>query len=161
MFALEEKYLSEEVFESACKFLFDVVYNPKLKNGFFDTEDFEREKRLKKIGFEDDIKNIDGYSSMRVYEELDPDFLGYSPLSHPEVFDITILKAVSDFYMKHLGTKSPYVFVLGNIDEDKVNKVIGDCLDKNKHYEKFNHSLIHPLKINKKVKEINEKGPFN
>lgn len=161
MFVPEEKYLGEEVFENACKFLFDAVYNPKLKDGLFDAEDFEREKKFKKIGFEDDIKNIDGYSSMRVYEELDPDFLGYSPLSHPEVFDITTLEAVSDFYMKHIGTKSPYVFVLGNMDEDKVSKVIGDCLDKNKPYEKFNHSLTHPLKINKRVKEINEKGPFN
>ncbi len=157
----EKKYLGEDALENACEALYNYVYHPNVKDDKFDEKIFENKKDAIIAGLQNSYKNINQYSRIRICEEMDNGIFGYDEYRHPEVLDNLTSKNVYNFYQKYVGTKKPYVFVFGDLEEAEVKTLFNKYFDSDKECVPNIKRKDYFLGVPKKVKTIEEKGPFN
>ncbi|MDD3341053.1 MAG: insulinase family protein [Bacilli bacterium] len=123
--------LKEDNLESAFSFCVDTIYNPNIKEEAFIEEDFLREKENLILALENEKKEIGSYSYNKVVNLIDREgFLKQNLLfNHQELVDNVTAKEVYTFYKKVMENVRPYVFVLGNVEEEHLRSILNENLD--------------------------------
>ena len=157
------KEIDEDFLENTVKFFIETIYKPNVKNGEFDLDQFTREKECLKIGINNSKRNINGYSIQRVYELIDDTgYLKMDLYNYAEQLDTLNPSDVYKFYEKTIKPYLPIVFVSGNCDKNKLEKILKKYLFDSKRIQKeFSTSYNYFLPLRNEVQKIEEEGPFH
>ncbi len=155
---LNEKYTEKGLFEKSIKFLFELIFNPNVTNKEFNNETFELCKNILKDQIDTIKESPSYYANIRMCEEMDED----SPLSYRSIGYLNDLEKITpknlyNYYSSVLEKDLIDIFVIGEVDNDKVRKIITKLFDINaiKKPSK-SHILIHK-DFRKKAKVVKEK----
>ena len=155
---LNEKYTEKGLFEKSIKFLFELIFNPNVTNKEFNNETFELCKNILKDQIDTIKESPSYYANIRMCEEMDKDSpLSYRSIGYLEDLEKITPKNLYNYYLSVLEKDLIDIFVIGEVDNDKVRKIITKLFDINtiKKPSK-SHILIHK-DFRKKAKVVKEK----
>lgn len=154
---LAPKYTEEKILDESFKLLFELIFNPLVVNNEFDKSKVD----YVKIKLESELKSI--IENPRKAAIMDAfKTLGNTPTSYETNGNLEDLPKINqsnlyDYYVKILKNDYIDIYVIGNLDMDKVDKTI-------KKYEKFevikNHEVTAYVN-NEKRKLIKETKTTN
>lgn len=122
---IEEKYTEKNLLDKSYEFLFDIIQNPNVDKNKFNSENFNINYEFSKTQINSE-KEKPGYYALTRYKKL----LGESkPFAFPIEGNITELEKITEenlyeFYQKFAKNSNIDIFVTGNINFDKIEKII-------------------------------------
>lgn len=157
---LNEKYTESNMMKESLEFLFQILYNPDIKENQFSKYGFDLAKRI----LTDDINTFSdypsSYSSSRLLEEMAPK----SPISYRKCGYIKDLKKITPsslyaYYQDVLKEDAMDIFIIGDIDLEKTKQVVEEkfpkCYSKKddtSHFLKLKELKTKPSIIREKQK---------
>ncbi len=160
---ISDKYTndSQRNFEKAFEFLMNIIFRPELKDGSFNEQYVEQEKKNLKMIVEGRTNDKVQYSMERCYELMckDEPFGLYEYGTVEQIDEITNDK-LYDHYKKKIASLPAEIFITGEIDEKDVAFVKEKLsLVERSTPQKLNSSII--LKCVKDVKEYEDRMDVN
>lgn len=159
---VDSKFLKEDILESSLNFLFDIILKPNVKDGCFDEENFKLAYDKLKLNIEMEEENPDAYASRRFSEFMcKGENFSINPNGYIE--DLVKIDSASLYqeYLDMINNDTVNIFVIGNVDEEKVKNICeNDFLLKDKR-EKINISFNKYNEFRKKVNIISEYKDIN
>lgn len=124
-----EIYLSDQtpLLEKGFAFLKEVLLNPNTNAGAFDQSTVENEKRTLKQRIQSVYNDKMKYSNFRLIQEMcknEP----YAQYVHGELDDVDSITAQNlyEYYEQSFAEDELDLFVIGDIEEEKVKKIVSD-----------------------------------
>lgn len=154
---LAPKYTEEKILDESFKLLFELIFNPLVVNNEFDKSKVD----YVKIKLESELKSI--VENPRKSAIIDAfKTLGNCPTSYETNGNLEDLPKINqsnlyDYYVKILKNDYIDIYVIGNLDMDKVDKII-------KKYQQFDIIKTHDVDVyvkNEKRKLIKENKTTN
>lgn len=122
---LNEKYTEKGMLEESIKFLADIIFNPNFKKEkeFNDAYQFLYDSVVSSIkGIKE---NTTTYSMIRMLEEMDKDMpYGYREFGYLEDLENISKDKLIDYYNKILNNSLVDVYVIGDVNEDEIEKLL-------------------------------------
>lgn len=158
---LNELYTEKGMIEKSLTFIFDMLLNPNIINGAFDYDNYKISKENLKNIIESLKENPSRYSMMRLFEEMEPkNPISFHSDGYIEDLENITEKELYTYYKSILKSDFVDIFVIGNIEETKIHKIV----EENLHFTTFKKgSKSHYIENNtlrKIVKTEKEKGNF-
>lgn len=124
----------------AITFLLDSIYRPNIQNGLFNQELFEREKRIYIENLVNGYKDISFIAEKNALDLIDGNGM-INKLKFKDLENITELenKDVVEFYNKYIKNIKPKIFINGNIDINRVDKIISKYI---KNFDLIDYEII-------------------
>lgn len=151
---LDEKYTEKGMNEKSIEFLLELIFNPNVKDKKFDKEYFDLIKKT----VEDDISSIKDnpgkYSLIKLFESMDD-----GPLSYRSCGYLNDLKKINEeniyeYYKSVLKEDVIDIFIIGNINEKKLDIFDKYIKNNNKIEYKESHFIeLNPINDELEVKE--------
>ena len=127
MTVLNDKYTEKGNYNEAVKFLKEIIYSPNVVKNKFNEEQLETIKVNVKTSLESLKEDSSYYSILRLYEEMDEDSpLSYRMCGYIEDLDKINTSNLYDCYKNMIDKDLMDVFVIGDIDFTKTEKLIKD-----------------------------------
>lgn len=149
-------------FDKQFEFFNEMIYDPKVIDGGFDKFELEREKRNLYLSIENGMRNLRVYHGVRALELVDDEgILSRSIENHREQIDEITPQNLYELYLDIINKYHPAVFVFGNVEEDRINRLADKYLYKKKNcLEKIDKNYNHFLKVRENVQVVEEKKNF-
>ncbi len=131
--------------ENIIAFLEECVYHPKLANDGFDAFELEREKDIIRKSIAHKNKQLGGYLDCRIPPLVDDVGIYQRGIyNHLEQLDEVTPQNLYQFYKEIVETKSPYIFVIGNVNKKQLEITLKKyfntgkpIVQSQKHYDCF------------------------
>lgn len=152
---------NEYSYKKTIDFIIDSIYNPYSKDEEFYEYELEKAKKALKIAIDNDLDNINSYCNYRLKDICDDE--GYfkdSVINHREDIDKVTSKDLFNYYKNVIQSKRPYIFVCGNVDDEFIS-ILKEDFKEYTSMNDFNSDYIKPYKINKDVRNVEEKRKYN
>jgi predicted Zn-dependent peptidase len=162
MSLLDEKYSEKMMLEESFKFLSEVIFNPHIVDNKFNSNSFN----IIKNGIEADIKsvkdNMTKYSLIRMLEEVDAD-QPFSYRGHGYMEDLEKINEdnLYEYYKTMIKSDMVDIFVVGNVNNDDIKKIIMDNIKINTIKKIDNNLYIEHKKVRSRAKTKIEKEKIN
>lgn len=154
---LDDKYTEDGLFESAIDFLYETIFNPNVSNNMFDEDSFNAIKMAEKNQierFREDQRSVATLKSLELFDPNSP--VSYNLKGYMEDLEEITRSNLYDYYKKIIKESIIDIFVVGDIDFDKIEKTIKDkfvfdnnkiiveniCLNYKKHQKKPNVEIM-------------------
>ena len=142
---LNEEYTEKGMLDESIKFLSDLIFKPnveKNKNQIsFSKENFELSYNLLKDNIISQKENPDLYSKTRMLEYMEPDsYTSYRSVGYLEDLEKIDNKKLYKYYESMLNSDIMDIFVIGNVNERHIKKVIEDVFSPIKTLKKPSES---------------------
>ena len=150
---INPKFVNENI-EEFIKFPIDCIMNPNVKNNEFDITTFEYIKERVKKDIESIIEDPKKYSIDKLLNSMCPNTSsGININGYINDINLITPSNLYDYYINMLNHDYIDIYIIGDLDMDKVSKIIFDNLKIN---VLKNHSLEHEVKntISKKVNKL-------
>ena len=122
---LDEKYSEEEMFEESLELLRNVIFDPNVDHDEFDHTSFHVIQNEEKAQIERIKEDARKYSIIRMLQTLGKDLeFSYSEYGYMEDLDKITPANLYEFYKNFIHNSSIDIFVIGNIDFNKTEKLI-------------------------------------
>ncbi len=126
-------------------FLEECIYHPKIIDKGFDSFELEREKEIIKKNIAHKNKHLAGYLDHKIPPLVDNVGIYQRGLyNHLEQLDEVTPQNLYKYYQKIIGTKAPYIFVIGNVNKSQLLPILSKYFTKGKplaisqkHYDCF------------------------
>ena len=144
-------------------FFSDIIYNPKIIDGGFDKNELSREKRNLELSIDNALKNLKPYQAVKGLELVDDEgILSSTVENHRYQLDDIDSMNMYDLYLKIIKSYHPAIFIFGNVDEKRMNKLADKYLYKNfSDVDKIERRYNHFLKAyDKETNFVEEKKNF-
>ena len=157
------KVLKEDLLEEQIIFFQKLIYYPLIENEGFKSFELEREKTNLKRSIENNIKRIYGYHNYKIRKLIDDDKSTFSTnlYDNMHLIDEVTEKNLYEFYKKIVYKKKPLVFVMGDVNKEKISNLIEKYLcngiEQPKNLKNNYNNFLKPFT---KLKRIEEKGIF-
>ena len=164
---LSDKYTEDGMFDKATKFLSEIIFNPNIEKKRNKTSFKEENFKLAYNALNNKIisikENADAFSKIRMLENMEKDsYISYRSVGYIEDLKKINSSKLYDYYESMLKSDIVDIFVIGDIDENHVKKVIGECFSGVKTIKKSSEShFIEPKKSRLLPKTIKEKQNIN
>lgn len=164
---LNEEYTEKGMLDKSIKFLADLVFKPniiKKRNGIcFKEENFNLAYNVLKNNIISQKENPDGYSRIRMLENMEPNsYLSYRSAGYLEDLEKINSKNLYKYYESVLNSDIIDIFVIGDINERHVRKVIEQTFTNIKTLKKPSEShFIRPKKARLVPQKVKEKQKIN
>lgn len=160
---LNEKYTEENMNEESLKFFLEFIFNPNVENNEFLIQSFNNAKNILKEDIESFDENPGRYAFSRLYQAMCPDLpISYRNVGYMEDLDSITPSKLYEYYKELLKNNLIDIFIIGDIDVDKMEKIIKknftiNTLKKNKvsHIIEQKNFKIVP-KVIKEKKKVNQ-----
>lgn len=152
---LNENYTEKGMNEKSINFFLDLIFKPNIKNGNF--QFFNLAQRLVKDEIDTMKDNPKAYSIQRVAEEMSK--LSYNPVGYIDDLEQIQNEDVINYYENMLKSDLIDIFIIGNIDADKIKKLITEKFKINT-VKKTNGTHFIKNNIRKKTQTIKETMPL-
>ena len=128
---LNEEYTEKGMLDKSIKFLADLIFKPNIEKGRngikFKEENFNIAYNIIKNNIISLKENPDNYSRVRMLECMEPDsFLSYRGVGYLEDLEKIDNKKLYQYYESVLNSDIIDIFVIGNVNERHIKKVIED-----------------------------------
>ena len=144
--------LGIEVLEDNLKFIKEIIYNPLLEDGTFSKKEISDTIKVCKDDIYHKMNNADFYYDFVNDKVIDEDDFLYDPvLENPDLLDSITAEKVYDLY-KETISRSPLVFLIGNVNIDNAKAKINEIIYNNKKC-----NVVFEKKYNNYAKNINDK----
>lgn len=154
--------LKENLLEKQFSLFSEMIYNPLIENGCFTSFELEKEKKNILFDIDNSLKNIGTYQNLRLKEIIDEDnILSLNLARNTDLIEKVTPSNLYKYYKKIIIDNSPIIFVMGNVDESKINKLCNKYLYKNFKNKEINVKLDHFMNTRDKILEVTEESPFN
>ena len=159
---LNEEYTEKGMLDESIKFLADLIFNPNIENkksGIrFNENNFEQSYNLLKDNIISQKENPDAYSKTRMLECMEPDsYLSYRSVGYLEDLEKIDSKKLYKYYETILNSDIVDIFVIGNVNESHIAKVIERNFSNIKTLKKPTEShFINPKKARLLPKTVKE-----
>jgi len=152
---LNENYTEKGMNEKSINFFLDLIFKPNIKNGNF--QFFNLAQRLVKDEIDTMKDNPKAYSIQRIAEEMSK--LSYNPVGYIDDLEKIQNEDVINYYENMLKSDLIDIFIIGNIDADKIKKLITEKFKINT-VKKTNGTHFIKNNIRKKTQTIKETMPL-
>lgn len=155
--ALREKYTEKGNIKACIELLGDIIFNPNVEKLKFDKESFS----IVKDNIETEIKsfkeNTSSYSMARLFENMDENMpYAYRTVGYLEDLEKINEENLYTYYKKFIRDNLVDIYVIGDVDTDKVEEVIEENFKFYKLNNEINPYLEEPT-MSRKIKTIKEK----
>lgn len=114
---LNKEYSNESILEDSLEFLFDILFNPNIKDGLFNEESFNNVVKSMKTSIASMKDNLSFYALIRLLEETDSNNpASYRVWGYLEDLEAIKLEDVYEYYQEVLRSDIIDIFVVGDID---------------------------------------------
>jgi len=129
---LNDKYTEEGNLEEAITFLGELINHPRIVENHFYEEDLEIVKRQATASLERIKEDPANYSLIRLFENMDKDSpLSYRPMGYLEDLENINTSNLYIYYKNMLKTNMMDIFVIGDIDETEIERMITENFQSN------------------------------
>lgn len=164
---LNEEYTEKGMLDKSIKFLSDLIFKPnieKTRTGIkFNEESFNLSYNLLESNIISSKENPDQYSKIRCLENMEPDsIISYRSVGYMEDLEKITSKDLYKYYTTVLSNDIMDIFVIGNVNERHIKKVIEDNFSSIKTFKKPGEShFIRARRTRFLPKTIIEKQKIN
>lgn len=134
---LEEKYTEEGMVGKTLDHYFDIIFNPNVEDGKFETTNFKIAKETISNIYDREKENKVFYAIKRAAEMLDEEYLGYTKHGYKEFLDDLNEENMYEYYKELFKKSNANIFIIGNFDNEKMLNIINDKV-KGKFYKNDN-----------------------
>lgn len=118
---LNEDYSDENLLNDAIEFLFELIFNPNVKDSKFDTKTFNQIKDRMNLILDSKKENIQKYTLNRSLELMDiNDPISFNLWGYKEDLDKITEESLYEYYKEVLKNDIVDIFIVGNVDKDKI-----------------------------------------
>ena len=154
--------LKENLLEKQFSLFSEMIYNPLIENNCFTSFELEKEKKNILFDIDNSLKNIGTYQNLRLKEIIDEDnILSLNLARNTDLIEKVTPSNLYKYYKKIIINNSPIIFVMGNVDESKINKLCNKYLYKNFKNKEINIKLDYFMNTRDKILEVTENSSFN
>ena len=154
--------LKENLLEKQFSLFSEMIYNPLIENDCFTSFELEKEKKNILFDIDDSLKKIGTYQNLRLKEIIDEDnILSLNLTRNTDLIEKVTPSNLYKYYKKIIIDNSPIIFVMGNVDENKINKLCNKYLYKNFKNKEINIKLDYFMNTRDKILEVTEDSSFN
>ena len=154
---LHDKYTEEGNFEKSLDLLDSLIFNPKVTNNAFDEVDFNTVYEEYKADLSSLVENKMTYALIKGLEATDnKSVISYRGIGYLEDLEKITKENLYDYYKNVISHNFVDIFVLGDIDEEKITNIIRDKFKINTFKKKPIKALVEPLKVSR-IKTVKEK----
>ncbi len=154
---LHDKYTEEGNFEKSLDLLDSIIFNPKVTNNAFDEIDFNTVYEEYKADLSSLVENKMTYALIKGLEATAKDsVISYRGIGYLEDLEKITKENLYDYYKNVISHNFVDIFVLGDVDEEKINNIIREKFKINTFKKKPIKALVEPLKVSR-VKTVKEK----
>ena len=164
---LNEEYTEKGMIEKSIKFLADLIFKPNIEKSTnkisFNEENFIQSYNLLKDNIVSQKENPDEFARIRMLENMEPDsFISYRGVGYLEDLEKINSNKLYKYYESILNSDIVDVFVIGNVNERQIKKVIDESFSNIKTFKKPTEThFIRPKKTRFIPKTIKEKQKIN
>lgn len=154
--------LGKDMLEEQFELFHEAIYHPFIENNGFSTKEVERDKTNLRASLDGAKQKIRSYQSIRIRELVDNYGVLSRDLIHsPEQIDEVTEQNLYEYYQEHILNAQPVIYVMGNVDEEKITSLCNKYLYRKEFEEKeFDGYLYYYLKPTNQVQEKEEKSTF-
>ena len=161
---LSEEYTENGMLDKSIKFLSDLIFSPNVNNKSFNEDSFIQSYNSLKDSIISQKENPDDYSFSRMLENMEPNsYVSYRSVGYLEDLEKINSKNLYSYYETILNSDVVDIFVIGDVNERHITKIIDENFSKIKTFKKPTEShFIVPKKarlvpkIVKETKNINQ-----
>ena len=162
LYFLNEKYSEENMTEKSLDFLSEIIFNPNVENNKFDSASFNVIKNNMHIQIESVKEDTRKYSMIRMLENMSKEAPNsYHGFGYLEDLDKITEENLYEYYKELLRKCSIDIFVIGDIDFTKMEKLIKEKFKFNVFKKKKNSPILYHNSIRTRPKTIIEKDNIN
>lgn len=162
LYFLNEKYSEENMTEKSLDFLSEIIFNPNVENNKFDSASFNVIKNNMRIQIESVKEDTRKYSMIRMLENMNKDApYSYHGFGYIEDLEKITEENLYEYYKELLRKCSIDIFVIGDIDFTKMEKLIKEKFKFNVFKKKKNSPILYHNSIRTRPKTIIEKDSIN
>lgn len=164
---LNEEYTEKGMLDKSIKFLSEIVFRPnigkKRNYKYFNEENFNIAYNILKNNIMSQKENPDGYSKIRMLENMEPNsYLSYRSSGYMEDLEKIDSKNLYKYYESVLNSDIIDIFVIGDVNERNVRKIVEQNFSNIKTLKKPTEShFIRPKKTRLVPKKVIEKQKIN
>ena len=154
---LHDKYTEEGNFEKSLDLLDSLIFNPKVTNNAFDEVDFNTVYEEYKADLSSLVENKMTYALIKGLEATDnKSVISYRGIGYLEDLEKITKENLYDYYKNVISHNFVDIFVLGDVDEEKITNIIREKFKINTFKKKPIKALVEPLKVSR-IKTVKEK----
>ena len=164
---LNEEYTEKGMLDKSIKFLADIIFKPNIERNrntiVFNEENFKLSYNLLESNIISQKENPDLYSRTRLLEVMEPNsYTSYRGVGYIEDLKNIDNKKLYKYYESILNSDIVDIFVIGNVNERHITKVINDCFREIKTFKKPSESHFVSVKKPRFIpKTVIEKQKIN
>ena len=129
---LNDKYTEKGNFKDAVEFLGEIIFNPDVEDEKFDEEKLDIVKTTCRSALESIKENTSNYCLIKMFELFDKDSpCSYRMMGYLEDLDKINTENLYEHYLEMLKSDLVDIFVIGEINEDEVTKLIKENMNIN------------------------------
>lgn len=157
---LNEKYTEKGMFEETIKYLADVIFNPNVNNNKFDKTAFNIIKNNTFKQIESIKEDTRKYSLVKMLEKMGPkDVYSLHGFGYLDDLEKISEENLYTYYQEFIRTSGLDIFILGDIDFDKVEYIFKNNFKFDIYHKKNENFVVEHKKVRKLPKTIMEDYP--
>jgi predicted Zn-dependent peptidase len=122
---ISPKYINEDITEDALSLLFDLIFNPYVSNNEFNSKLFDYIKERNQNNIKSIKENPKKYATLEALKSLGPNTpSSYSSIGNLNDLDNITPQNLYDYYEQVLKNDFIDIYVIGDLDMNKVSKII-------------------------------------
>lgn len=154
---LHDKYTEKGNFEKSLDLLDSLIFNPKVTAKAFDETDFNTVYEEYKADLNSLVENKMTYALIKGLEATDnKSVISYRGIGYLEDLEKITKENLYDYYLDMINHNYIDIFVLGDVDEEKITNIIREKFKVNTFKKRPLKALVDPLKTTK-IKTVKEK----
>lgn len=158
---LNELYTEESMNEYSINFLMDILFNPHIENNAFNQEIVNKCKKKLEKSLQKLKDNKLKYTLFKLLETTKDKPYSYNSYGTVEDLEKINAKNLYEYYQSVLKDDLVDIFIVGNVDSNKIKKIIKETF-KVKTFKKVkNDILVSELPPRKRIKKIKEEDNAN
>ena len=159
---LNDKYSEEGLLDQSFEFLKEIIFNPNVTDDMFDEDSFNIIKNDEISQIERFREDSRRYASFRVLELTDSNEpFSYNPKGSIEDLEKITRKNLYEYYKEFIKCKTIDIFIIGDIDFDKTEKIVKDKFEFTLPKEKEKDPMILWSTHREKRQEVVESDSTN
>lgn len=162
LYFLNEKYSEENMTEKSMEFLSEIIFNPNVKDNKFDSSSFNIIKNNMRIQIESIKEDTRKYSMIKMLENMDKNAAySYHGFGYVEDLEKITEENLYEYYKEFIKNSNIEIFVIGDIDFNKIEKIVKDKFKFNVYKKRKDNPIIVHDKVRNKVKTVVEEDKIN
>lgn len=154
---LNEKYTEPKMNEKSIKFFLELILNPNIENGKFNTHSFEVCKRYLKDRIASIKERTSEYSLIRMFENMDKkSIISYNAIGYLEDLEKITPESLYEYYKSMVKSDIIDVFIIGDIDTLETKKMFSELFKINTLKKPSESHFVSHKKFRSRVKTVKE-----